>query len=89
MRNKIKKIIEWQNNILETFINDSLNNAIPKIKGKTTKGKLKWRGIKLCSVIKSYPNKYWLTQRGKKISKYLFIDFIKKDNEFYHKAFLR
>lgn len=46
-------------------------NAIPKIKGKITKGKLRWRGIRLVQSPSNLCNlcyQVWLEQRGKRIS---------------------
>jgi hypothetical protein len=43
--------------------------AEPPIKGTITKGKLKWRGIKLvCTEPSVEPSERWLEQRGKQIS---------------------
>lgn len=43
--------------------------AVPEIKGELTKGKLKWRGIRLCQMNKGFEGyERWLEQRGKQIS---------------------
>ncbi|MCK5633017.1 hypothetical protein KAH94_04660, partial [bacterium] len=47
--------------------------AIPKIKGKITNGKLKWRGI-VVNMTRDYPKKIWITQRGRKLYKSLVLD---------------
>ena len=41
-------------------------NAVPPLKGKITKGKIKWRGIYLVQCPKR--NEEYLSQRGKRIS---------------------
>lgn len=69
-----KRIKKYFNNFPETFILSPASKekeyevilrtkAKPPIKGKITKGKIQWRGIK---EIKQ-GNKFWLTQRGKKL----------------------
>jgi hypothetical protein len=42
-------------------------NAVPPVKGKITKGKIQWRGIKIYQS-QDYPFERWLTQRGAPIS---------------------
>ena len=44
------------------------NFSDPPIKGEITKGKIKWRGLKLCSRAESNYTKHWIEQRGKIIS---------------------
>ena len=51
---------------VESIFKDSvLQNAVPKIKGEITKGKIKWRGIKRCV---NQNGDTWLVQRGVVIS---------------------
>lgn len=65
-------IENWLKQTLEQF-------AQPKIKGKMTRGKLRWRGIRFneqntCN----HKRKYWLTQRNKQIGETLIIDMLPK-----------
>lgn len=48
------------------FVSILRSMAKPPIKGKITKGKLKWRNIK--RVCKSAPHEEWLEQRGVRIT---------------------
>ena len=60
-----KKIEEWIKMILCTY-------AIPRITGKITEGKLKWRGIKMNRIYSSLGERfitYEITQRGKLLGK--------------------
>ena len=58
----------------EIFINCLLTIAEPPIKGKITKGKIKWRGIKIIQYNDGYKYTKWLEQRGKQISPKIFFD---------------
>lgn len=60
-----KQIIEEQNKIFEYALR---NEAFPPIKGEITKGKIKWRGIRIVTTNHFLENKTWLEQRGKRIS---------------------
>ena len=42
--------------------------AEPPIKGEITKGKIKWRGIKLIRQLIGFSTYSWIEQRGKQIS---------------------
>lgn len=42
--------------------------ATPPIKGEITRGKIKWRGIVLCCSFEQSDTRYWMEQRGKRIS---------------------
>ena len=53
--------IKFRDKVFEKALRE---NAVPPIKGKITKGKLKWRGIRQMS----QGNVYFLTQRGRVIS---------------------
>lgn len=50
------------------FMNHLINNAIPKIKGDITEGKLKWRGIKMVIQKDGLNTVKWIEQRGNIIS---------------------
>ena len=54
-----------ESEILERAIRE---NATPKIKGPITKGKLKWRGIRLVVFNSRNRTETWVEQRGKPIS---------------------
>jgi len=60
------------------LIEDSLRTkATPIIKGKITKNKIKYRGIKLMTILyEDYSREYWMTQRGESISEII----LKEDN---------
>ena len=63
----IKEQSERQNAILEAAIRE---NAIPPIKGEITKGKVRWRGLRMInkgSVADGF-TETWIEQRGKRIS---------------------
>ena len=69
----IEDAIKKENDYFEKYIRE---NATPKIKGEITKGKLKWRGIKLCVFNGHYEGTMkWVTQRGNQISPKLIISF--------------
>lgn len=60
------KVEEWAKMVLYTY-------AVPQIKGNITKGKLKWRGIKLVAIHNDwgeYSTTYKITQRGKLLGKF-------------------
>jgi hypothetical protein len=57
--------LEFQNKIFEKALR---NNAIPPVKGEITKGKLKWRGLRLIHQQKGLDYYSWIEQRGKQIS---------------------
>lgn len=61
--NAIKSIVKDIDEKMEYCVR---NFATPPIKGKLTKGKLKWRGIKL--IISNNGAQRWIEQRGMKIS---------------------
>lgn len=44
------------------------NVAVPTIKGDITKGKIKWRGIRIVQKNKPFMYETWLEQRGVRIS---------------------
>lgn len=62
-----KKVEEWTKMVLYTY-------AVPQIKGDITKGKLKWRGIKLVAIHNNwgeYSTTYEITQRGKLLGNFV------------------
>lgn len=61
----INKIKVEQERIFEFALR---NNADPKIKGEITKGKLRFRGIRLVIKNNYFVTDRWLEQRGKIIS---------------------
>jgi len=56
---------------IENHLKEQLKNCVPPIKGEVTKGKLKHRGIVMCSqeIHASSKKEYYLMQRGVKIGK--------------------
>lgn len=64
----IKTALEKREEIFQTALK---TNAQPPITGEITKGKLKWRGIKIIECRES--NQIWLEQRGKIISPKMYI----------------
>lgn len=64
-KNLLSKIYESQQKYFEYALR---NTATPVIKGKITKGKISWRGIRV--VVKELPGEHesWLEQRGRRIS---------------------
>ena len=51
--------------------------AKPTIKGELTAGKLIWRGIRIISKTDGYTTKFWVDQRGEKISPTFFMSNFK------------
>ncbi|RTL47242.1 MAG: hypothetical protein EKK39_14835 [Sphingobacteriales bacterium] len=52
----------------EIFEKSLRENAVPKITGEITKGKIRWRGIKFVQHNDFLKSAKWLEQRGKQIS---------------------
>lgn len=52
----------------ELFVTALRTMAEPPIKGEITKGKLRWRGIRLIRQKVGFDSYSWLEQRGKQIS---------------------
>lgn len=70
LSNEIRKSI---NDLFEKTVRE---NSYPPIKGEITKGKLKWRGIKLCQKRTTLDRmEQWIEQRGIIIGKPVVIDF--------------
>lgn len=54
------------------------NNAVPPIKGEITKGKLRWRGIRMVNKFNFTFAERWLEQRGNRISTVIRIEQVIK-----------
>ena len=63
------------------FIKNQLKLVVPKIKGEITKGKLKWRGIKLIEINDINGTTKWIEQRGKQIGERLEYKIILNQNK--------
>ena len=61
-------ISEVQKQEEELFITALRTMAEPPIKGEITKGKIRWRGIRLIRQQVGFDSYSWLEQRGKQIS---------------------
>lgn len=55
----------------DEFIKNQLKLVNPQIKGEITKGKLRWRGIKLIETNDINATTKWIEQRGKQIGERL------------------
>lgn len=66
LQERDEKVSEWAKTVICTY-------ATPRIKGEITKGKLKWRGIKLTRVWNScnFEETYTITQRGKQLGEFV------------------
>lgn len=70
MFDDLKRVFEYRDTLENKMIEDAAKNCIPPIKGEITKGKIKWRGMKLvCCELNS-----WIEQRGVRVSPILTID---------------
>ena len=65
----------------DEFIKNQLKLVVPKIKGEITKGKLKWRGIKLIEINDINGTTKWIEQRGKQIGERLEYKIILNQNK--------
>ena len=65
----IEDVLKKRNKLVEDYI---LLNATPKIKGELTKGKVRWRGIKV--IINSFDD-WQVWQRNEPISPIIKINF--------------
>lgn len=65
----------------DEFIKNQLKFANPKIKGQITKGKLRWRGIKLIEINDINVITKWVEQRGKQIGERLEYRVILNQNK--------
>lgn len=85
LTDKQEKIFQSCNNIIlqgftemvkkrDEFLKSSLlKNVTPPIKRELTRGKLKWRGIKLMHQHETFKDIYWIEQRGERISPNFYI----------------
>ena len=71
-KNIIQEIIKKE----DDFFMEQLKYATPKIKGILTKGKLKWRGIKLIEINEIDLTTKWVEQRGKQLGEKLHISYL-------------
>ena len=65
----------------DEFIKNQLKLVVPKIKGEITKGKLRWRGIKLIEINDINVITKWVEQRGKQIGERLEYRVILNQNK--------
>lgn len=68
----MKEVLKKEDTYLTNFLYEF---ATPKIKGEITKGKLKWRGIKLVYLHDGLKTFKWIEQRGVQISPKITFDF--------------
>jgi len=64
----------------ELFTLSIYASAEPKIKGEITKGKLKWRGIRIVEQTFGFSSFSWVEQRGKQISPKFQVNINLPDN---------
>ena len=69
----IQEQLKWED---EIFISALRVMAEPPIKGEITKGKVKWRGIRIVQYNDGFKYTKWLEQRGKQISPKIIFDGI-------------
>lgn len=65
--------------IKEEWLRNVLKDALPPIKGKITKGKLKWRGIKLHIYTEARNSMYEVMQRGVRLGLLRVVDCQRAD----------
>ena len=65
--------------IKEEWLRNVLKDALPPIKGKITKGKLKWRGIKLYIHTGARSSMYEVSQRGVRLGLLRVVDCQRAD----------
>lgn len=71
MRDKVAAyLIEQDEQIIKTILR---TRAKPPIKGRITKGKIRWRGIRLRTKTDGFACYKWLEQRGKPIGSILTV----------------
>ena len=69
-----EQMVAHANKLLDMVIRHASERVTPPIKGKITPGKLKWRGMRLCSQNKGHNGiYYWIEQRGKIVGEKLLI----------------
>ena len=65
----ISRFIQEQQKKEEEIFTTALRTMVePPIKGKITKGKIRWRGIRIVQYNNGFKYIKWLEQRGKQIS---------------------
>jgi hypothetical protein len=69
----IQEQLKWED---EIFTSALRKLAEPPIKGEITKGKIKWRGIRIVIHNDGFKYTKWLEQRGKQISPKIIFDGI-------------
>lgn len=67
MQNVFQLYLGWDSETLN-FITALRTMAEPPIKGEITKGKVRWRGIRIVHQNDGFKYTKWLEQRGKQIS---------------------
>lgn len=77
----IRSFIQEQQKKEEEIFTTALRTmSEPPIKGEITKGKIRWRGIRVVQQNNGFKYTKWLEQRGKQISpKIIFEGIIKND----------
>jgi len=70
----IKSILNTTDKIIEDTLR---KEAQPPIKGKITKGKIKWRGIKKVEKRNEFHHEEWLEQRGRQIGPKIVFELCK------------
>ena len=69
MDNVVNRLIKEQQKGEEIIFTHALRtNAKPPVKGAITRGKLRWRGIKMIQHNEIFKYTKWLEQRGEQIS---------------------
>jgi hypothetical protein len=68
----IASLIKQEEMFFRRYIEEFAN---PPIKGEITKGKIRYRGIKIVQVNNGFQIIKWLEQRGKEISPKIVINF--------------
>lgn len=81
-----EKALQWlqgykfrDERIKEEWLRNVLKDALPPIKGKITKGKLKWRGIKLYIHTGARSSMYEVMQRGVRLGLLRVVDCQRAD----------
>lgn len=80
MHNLIQKHLLELNKAQDKYFEYVLRNLVkPIIKGNITRGKIKWRGLKICNQV--YTNSRWIEQRGVQVGEKFTWNFkVKGDN---------
>ncbi len=67
-------LVDVQNRDEKIFETALRTVAQPPIKGEITKGKIQWRGIRLCTQMDGLTSYKWIEQRGKQISPKIYLE---------------